>query len=70
MTPDIDYVLDTHPRWDNIVIGAGFSGHGFKLSILTSWILKELAHGRRPEKYEMNKFSINRFSKSKASAKL
>jgi len=24
--PDEDFVLDTHPAWKNIVIGAGFSG--------------------------------------------
>ena len=70
MTPDIDYVLDTHPRWDNIIIGTGFSGHGFKMSILSGWILKELANGRRPEKYEMKKFSIKRFSEPKPTAKL
>ena len=26
MTPDSDYILDTHPRFKNIAIGAGFSG--------------------------------------------
>ncbi|KAK3085159.1 hypothetical protein FSP39_025209, partial [Pinctada imbricata] len=25
-TPDEDFILDTHPEWKNIVIGAGFSG--------------------------------------------
>ena len=26
LTPDEDFILDRHPRHDNIVIGAGFSG--------------------------------------------
>ena len=26
MTPDSDFILDVHPTWRNIVIGAGFSG--------------------------------------------
>ncbi len=26
MTPDEDFILDTHPYWKNIVVGAGFSG--------------------------------------------
>ena len=25
-TPDEDFILDTHPYWNNIIIGAGFSG--------------------------------------------
>ena len=26
MTPDSDFILDKHPNYDNIIIGAGFSG--------------------------------------------
>jgi len=26
MTPDEHFILDTHPKWQNIVIAAGFSG--------------------------------------------
>lgn len=34
MTPDTDFLLDKLPEpFDNIVIGGGFSGHGFKVSL-------------------------------------
>jgi len=26
MTPDTDFIIDTHPKWQNVVIAAGFSG--------------------------------------------
>jgi len=26
VTPDRHFILDTHPKWKNIVIAAGFSG--------------------------------------------
>lgn len=42
-TPDGHFVLDRHPKYDNIVIGAGFSGHGFKLSPVVGKILYELS---------------------------
>ena len=43
-TPNEDFIIDHHPDNPNIVIGAGFSGHGFKLGPLTGRILAELAH--------------------------
>jgi glycine/D-amino acid oxidase-like deaminating enzyme len=38
-----DYVLDCHPHNKRVAIGAGFSGHGFKLAPLCGRILAELA---------------------------
>jgi sarcosine oxidase len=38
-----DYVIDLHPENPRIAIGAGFSGHGFKLAPVTGRILAELA---------------------------
>ena len=37
-----DYLIDFYPQKSNIVVGAGFSGHGFKLAPLTGRILAEL----------------------------
>ena len=39
MTPDEDFILDKHPSYDNIIIGAGFSGMKFLCTVLTfiSW---------------------------------
>lgn len=37
-----DFVLDRHPDDERIVVGAGFSGHGFKFGPLVGRILAEL----------------------------
>jgi sarcosine oxidase len=41
-TTQEDFLLDRHPQHPNIVIGAGFSGHGFKFGPLTGRILSQL----------------------------
>ena len=38
-----DFILDIHPDNPHVVIGAGFSGHGFKFGPLTGRILSELS---------------------------
>lgn len=62
MTPDEDFILDTHPSWRNVVIGAGFSGHGFKLAPVVGKVLAELVMQKSPS-YDMKPFRIKRFSK-------
>lgn len=42
-TPTEDFVIDLHPANALIAVGAGFSGHGFKLGPLTGRLLAELA---------------------------
>jgi len=63
MTPDEDFVLDKHPRFANIVIGAGFSAHGFKHGPVSGKILAQLAMGETPS-YDMSPFRITRFKTS------
>lgn len=60
MTPDTHPILDQHPAHSNIIIGAGFSGHGFKLSPVVGKILSELALGRTPS-YDLSPFKLSRF---------
>ncbi|XP_076434722.1 peroxisomal sarcosine oxidase-like [Babylonia areolata] len=60
-TPDRHFILDTHPTWKNIVIGAGFSGHGFKLAPVVGRLLSQLAQGKDPS-YDLSPFRLNRFS--------
>lgn len=60
-TPDRHFILDTHPAWKNIVVGAGFSGHGFKLAPVVGRVLSQLAQGKDPS-YDLTPFRINRFS--------
>jgi sarcosine oxidase len=58
MTPDEDFVLD---RIGPVVIGAGFSGHGFKFGAFIGEVLADLAMGRRPDPTSLpDRFSANR----------
>lgn len=59
-TPDADFVIDHHPATERVVIGAGFSGHGFKFSALIGKILADLAtHGTTP--HDISLFAVKRF---------
>lgn len=42
-SPDEHFIVDTHPHLDQVVIAAGFSGHGFKFSSVIGEILADLA---------------------------
>jgi len=44
----------------NIIIGAGFSGHGFKMAPETGEILADLASDKTPA-YDMTPFKLARF---------
>eukprot|EP00794_Sanderia_malayensis_P014057 gene14057-15521_t len=61
-TPDDDFIIDVHPKFDNIAIGAGFSGHGFKLAPVVGKLLSELILGSTLS-YDITSFRISRFSK-------
>jgi sarcosine oxidase len=56
LTPDEDFILD---RVGNIVVGAGFSGHGFKFGPLIGEVLADLATGVDP-RLPAGRFSIER----------
>jgi len=43
MTPDKDFIIGFHPRHKRVVVGAGFSGHGFKFAPVVGRILADLA---------------------------
>uniref|UniRef100_T1JLS5 FAD dependent oxidoreductase domain-containing protein n=1 Tax=Strigamia maritima TaxID=126957 RepID=T1JLS5_STRMM len=59
-TPDEAFVLDRHPNYKNIIIGAGFSGTGFKLAPVVGKILANFADGTNQD-YDLQPFRINRF---------
>lgn len=44
-TPDEDFILGKHPSMPGVVLGGGFSGHGFKFGPLLGEILADLATG-------------------------
>ncbi|XP_036622963.1 peroxisomal sarcosine oxidase [Trichosurus vulpecula] len=59
-SPDGNFILDRHPKHANIIIGAGFSGHGFKLSPVVGKLLYELSMGSALS-YDLTPFQIKRF---------
>lgn len=56
LTPDEDFILD---RVGDVVVGAGFSGHGFKFVPLIGEVLADLATGVEPG-LPSRRFSIDR----------
>lgn len=60
LTPDKHFIVDQHPHYPHIVVGAGFSGHGFKFTTLIGKMLSELAlDGHTP--YDTSLFKLSRF---------
>ncbi len=43
LSPDEHFIVDRHPAHPNVVVGAGFSGHGFKFSPVMGEALADLA---------------------------
>ncbi len=58
VTPDHDFVVDRLPGHSNVVVGAGFSGHGFKFTPAIGEMLVQLAVGEREA---LPLFTIDRF---------
>jgi sarcosine oxidase len=61
MTPDENFVIDTHPEFPQVTLAAGFSGHGFKFASVLGEVLADLATGLRPA-YDLELFSLRRFA--------
>lgn len=60
-TPDYHFILDKHPDYDNVTIGAGFSGHGFKFAPLLGELLAGLVTGQDAP-VTLDTFKIARFA--------
>jgi glycine/D-amino acid oxidase-like deaminating enzyme len=43
MSPDEQFLIDTHPRHKNVVFSAGLSGHGFKFTSVLGEVMADLA---------------------------
>ncbi len=61
MTPDEDFILDLHPGGSGVVIGSGFSGHGFKFGPVIGDLLASLALGGDPA-FPLDRFRLARFA--------
>lgn len=61
MTPDENFIIDFLPEHQNILIAAGFSGHGFKFSSAVGEVLADLTlHGE--SKQDLSLFKLSRFA--------
>jgi monomeric sarcosine oxidase len=58
VSPDHDFVVDFVPGMDNVVIGAGFSGHGFKFTPAIGELLVQILLGERDP---LPLFRVDRF---------
>jgi sarcosine oxidase len=63
MTPDEDFIVDTHPAHPQIVIASPCSGHGFKFATEIGRILAALALGQ-PHGRDISRFRLDRPSLS------
>jgi len=43
MTPDQHFIVDRHPRFENVVLACGFSGHGYKFTSVLGDVMAEMA---------------------------
>lgn len=60
MTPDHHFIIDRHPRHENVFIAAGFSGHGFKFAPVVGEILSDFVlHGTT--NFPVDFLSLERF---------
>ena len=62
VTPDEDFILDYYPGTKRIVVGTGFSGHGFKFGVLIGDILAALAL-QTAAPVPLDRFALSRFGK-------
>ncbi len=60
LTPDRHFVLDVYPTHPNVVLAAGFSGHGFKFASVVGEILADLAEKGRTD-WAIDLFRLRRF---------
>jgi sarcosine oxidase len=59
-TPDLNFVVDKHPAYDNVIIGSACSGHGFKFAPVMGEILADLALDGQSQ-FDLEMFSATRF---------
>lgn len=61
VSPDWNPVIDQVPGFENLVVGAGFSGHGFKMSPAIGLSLAELVTGTRTTTFDLRPLRFSRF---------
>lgn len=61
LTPDRHFILDVHPEHPQVVVAAGFSGHGFKFASVVGEVLADLTEKGRTD-WPIDLFRLSRFS--------
>jgi sarcosine oxidase len=61
VTPDRHFVLDVHPDHPNVVLAAGFSGHGFKFAPVVGEVLADLSESGHTD-WPIGMFRLRRFT--------
>ncbi len=60
VTPDRHFILDVHPEHPRVVLGAGFSGHGYKFASVIGEVLADLSESGQSQ-LPINRFRLDRF---------
>jgi sarcosine oxidase len=60
LSPDEHFLVDRHPEAPSVVVGAGFSGHGFKFCSVLGEILADLALDGET-RHDIGLFRLDRF---------
>lgn len=60
-TPDAMPVLDAVPEYAGLIVGAGFSGHGFGIGPMSGEILANLATAGEDARFNLEPFRLRRF---------
>jgi len=61
LTPDRHFVIDVHPHHANVVVAAGFSGHGFKFAPVVGEVLADLVE-RGSTRHDISLFRAARLT--------
>lgn len=61
-SPDQHFVVDLHPRWQNVAVACGFSGHGFKFAPVMGEALADLVQKGKTS-LPIGFLGLNRFLK-------
>jgi sarcosine oxidase len=60
-SPDRHFILDYHPAHPEVVVAAGFSGHGYKFCSVIGEVMADLVQGGRA-RHDTEFFRLRRFS--------
>jgi sarcosine oxidase len=58
-TPDGDFIIDLHPKYPQVSIAAGFSGHGFKFCSVVGEIMADLVQ-KSETSHDLSLFRLDR----------